>query len=364
MERSTDELSCSVQDVFTIVEDHECGTGREMLEQAGEALHPLGSRDHGSHRRRNISGAVGTDQSNQPDTTGKIGQQSPSGFDRQSGLSDTGRTGDRHQMVVVQQGTNFRDVLLPPDKARIQGWEVVCDILDGLVHQLGCVEQHLVLKLLQPRTGLDTQLLAERAARFTVCPQRFTLTTRQVVGEDEFLPEQLVERVVDDKLFQDRDRLRYPPLARQGLCESDLGAGQELDQSLTFAPGSIDIEQLGERVAPPQPRRSFGQIPGLPEPTLPEPHGRLFRQAGELTNIEPVALDNSHIPVTDALDQPGNLPSQRRKMNMQCVVSCCGGRLAPHPVGERVRRNRCVVGQQQGRQQSTVRRAELHRTLI
>src|SRR5690606_41555893 len=101
------------------------------------------------------------------------------------------------------------------------------------------------------------------------------LTTRHVVGKDELLPQVLVQRMINQHLTQDCDRIGYAALQGQSSGVSRPGHNQKFGESEPFRQGVLDVRELEERISPPQAGSPIGEVTRPTELALAEPTGGL-----------------------------------------------------------------------------------------
>ena len=107
--------------------------------------------------------------------------------------------------------------------------------------------QDRALELLQPRAGLDPELVDQDAPCLPTCLERLVLTSRAVESEDLLLGVRMLATYVENFGSFEQDRTRYWLLA-DFLCSKRDWSVQDLNEWLTSCPSgpraSADIDHV------------------------------------------------------------------------------------------------------------------------
>ena len=112
--------------------------------------------------------------------------------------------------------------------------------------------QDRALELLQPRAGLDPELVDQDAPCLPTCLERLVLTSRAVESEDLLLAEPFPIGVLGDERFQRRRQAVVPAAGELGLIRELDGREAELLEALRLGRRRRISRQVGQRRPAPE----------------------------------------------------------------------------------------------------------------
>ena len=219
--------------MLAVVEDHDRGAAREPLQQRRLAAGHVDRREH------RVEDLVRRRRGFEPHQPRRLRERA-SRRDRDRGLPDAARADDLDEPLLRQQAGQGGDVLLAADEPGRQRRQVPRGrrrsrrdaIRDA---QRRILPEDLALELLQPRSGIEPELVGQQRPDPLVRRQRVGLATRPVERRDQQRPQALLERVGGHRRLQ--------------LADQVAGVAQ-LQQR-----GEPDLDQLHPRLVEPRPVR-------------------------------------------------------------------------------------------------------------
>jgi hypothetical protein len=114
------------------------------------------------------------------------------------------------------------------------------------------VREDLLLQSLQLGAGLDADLLDQLGARGAVGAQRLRLTARAIEREHPLAVQALTQRMLGHEPIELTDQLRMPAGRQVGVDRHLRRPQPQFVQPSDLRRGERLVDQVGERLAPPQ----------------------------------------------------------------------------------------------------------------
>ena len=190
-----------VDDVLAVVEDHHRGGALEPLEQRRLAA---GDVQRGDQRVEDVVGRRRGLEPGQPDAAGRLGQPA-AGRDRDRRLPDPARPDDLDEPLALAAGRTRAAISVsrPTSSADSDGRFPAA----RAAAERRVVVQDLLLELLQPRPGIEAELVRQPGPDPLVGRQRVGLASRSVQRGDQQLPQAFLVRVRRHGRFQLADHV-------------------------------------------------------------------------------------------------------------------------------------------------------------
>ena len=174
----------------------------------------------------------------EPDAVRELGLEGTRGLDGEPTLADAGRTGERHEAVLVQDARDLGELILASDERRRRRGQIAeapADDRNG--RDRGVVREDRLLE--PPKLGpwLEPQLVGEHAARLLERVERIRLAAAAVERQHQLPPQPLPERVVRERRTKRRREL--PMLAER---EPDLEVLLERVDAQRLEPARLGAE--------------------------------------------------------------------------------------------------------------------------
>ncbi len=280
-------------------------------------------------------------QVDEEDAVGELDRELRGGLQREPGLADAARAGQREQADarIAEQRAHVGDLGASADQGRDRRREVASGPdLGRLDQQLGILAEDRCLQALELRSGVEA-LPGERGPGVEVRLQRLRLPSTPVQREHQLPPKPLPERVLRDEVLQLADDARMTSERQVGV-DAVLEDGETRLLETNGRPfGDGLVREVAQRRAAPQRERvpeRGGRRTGV---SRRESRLALHCMTFEAPRVDGLGIDDQRVAAGPGLDHTGIVaerPAQHGHRHLQPgrgtgVVR--SPQLLDHPVG-------------------------------